>query len=151
MKTNEKESALPEKISLQTLANLSNYSPRRLRQMCAEGQLPAVENGLVPIGAIRELFLFLGRDSEAMRKEKLLKTRAERVCREIQAKTAQGQFKSVEIFDAHCTAMGAAINRALDGCEKDLKNGNTPEVAVDALRGKIATAILEAKIEPDSL
>jgi len=151
---------LPERITLKTLASLSGYTERRLRQLVDESRLPAVVDGMIPIGAIRELFLFLSRDTEELRKEKLLKTRAEREIRQVEAEAAAGRFQSVEIFNRNTIVMGEVINKAITAAEKPLTAalekaapGADPmairvamENAVNELRATIKQAIEDSEV-----
>lgn len=139
--------SFPKTVSLETLAGWSDFSERHLRDLSDSGKLPPIERGEISLQAIPALFKYLRRDSEELVREKLKKVIADRRISEVEARVAEGKFKSVEVFNSHLIALGVAINCALNGCEKDLKNGDAPEAAADALRAKVANALLEAKID----
>lgn len=112
--------ASPGTVKLSDLAEWSGFTERHLRDLSTAGNLPPIERGELPFEAVASLFKYLRRDSEELIRQKLLKVTADRKIAEIEAETAAGRFKSVEVFNHHLMCFSKAISRAIYAHERPL-------------------------------
>jgi hypothetical protein len=85
-------------ISVKELAALANnLTPQRIYQLVSEGHLPPLADGLLPRDAsIRALFKFYQRDSEELKRERLLHVTACRKAKEIELAQMEGKLISYD-------------------------------------------------------
>jgi hypothetical protein len=85
-------------ITLNELANLSNLTPRRLRQLSEEGKLPKITGGALPMpDAVSQLFKHYQKDSEELTRERLLLVTANRETRQLELAAAKGSLISRDV------------------------------------------------------
>lgn len=92
-------------ITVKQLAALSNLTTARIYQLISDGKLPTLQNGKMPFDeAVSALFKHYQKDSEELKHERLLHTRANRELKERELATAKGEFMSRRVAEASLAA-----------------------------------------------